>query len=119
MPHLKRVILHLARSKDYPTGSALHGYEFVAPLDSSGHIDTSAWKRIANNAKCDDSGRVKPTNTASFFTNPAAVSMRVGCSTTIAAGTMTTKRAIALAPIALRLANISPYVIATMTIRSK
>jgi len=44
VPHLKRVILHLARSKDYPTGSALHGYEFVAPLDSSGHIDTSAWK---------------------------------------------------------------------------
>ena len=43
-PTLKRVMLHLARSKDYPAGSALHGYEFVAPLDSTGHIDAAAWK---------------------------------------------------------------------------
>jgi hypothetical protein len=38
LPHvLKRIRLHLARSKEFPSGSASHGYEFVAPLDSKGH----------------------------------------------------------------------------------
>ena len=32
LPHLlKRIRLELARSKDFPMGSARHGYEFVAP----------------------------------------------------------------------------------------
>jgi hypothetical protein len=40
LPHaLKRIRLHLARSKEFPAGSADRGYEFVAPLDSNGHID--------------------------------------------------------------------------------
>ena len=40
LPHLlKRIRLELARSKDFPMGSARHGYEFVAPLDSKAHID--------------------------------------------------------------------------------
>jgi hypothetical protein len=31
LPHvLKRIRLNLARSKDFPAGSAKHGYEFVA-----------------------------------------------------------------------------------------
>ena len=30
----KRIRLNLARSKEFPTGSARHGYEFVAPLDA-------------------------------------------------------------------------------------
>jgi hypothetical protein len=42
---LKRVRLQLARSKEFPTGSARHGYEFVAPLDREGHIDLGAWRR--------------------------------------------------------------------------
>jgi hypothetical protein len=38
LPHvLKRIRLHLARAKEFPSGSASHGYEFVAPLDSKGH----------------------------------------------------------------------------------
>ena len=46
LPHtLKRIRLNLARSKDFPGGSARHGYEFVAPLDSSSHIDVTAWKQ--------------------------------------------------------------------------
>ena len=45
LPHaFKRIRLHLARSKDFPSGSSEHGYEFVAPLDSGGHIDTAMWK---------------------------------------------------------------------------
>jgi hypothetical protein len=46
LPHvLKRIRLNLARSKDFPSGSERHGYEFVAPLDADGHIDTELWRR--------------------------------------------------------------------------
>jgi hypothetical protein len=46
LPHvLKRIRLHLARSKDHPTGSDRHGYEFVAPLKGDGHIDVELWKK--------------------------------------------------------------------------
>ena len=46
LPHvLKRVRLNLARSKEYPTGSATHGYEFVAPLAADGHIDAALWHK--------------------------------------------------------------------------
>lgn len=43
---LQRITLHLARSKDYPAGSAAHGYEFIAPLDAAGHLDPEAWKSV-------------------------------------------------------------------------
>lgn len=42
---LKKIRLNLARTKDYPQGSARHGYEFTAPLDESGHIDATHWKK--------------------------------------------------------------------------
>ena len=46
LPHaLKRIRLELARSKDFPSGSARHGYEFVAPLDSKAHIDPQLWRQ--------------------------------------------------------------------------
>jgi len=46
LPHaLKRIRLHLARSKDFPAGSSRHGYEFVAPLDPNGHIDPALWRQ--------------------------------------------------------------------------
>jgi len=41
---LNHILLHLARSKEFPEGSRLHGYEIVAPLDVEGHLDASAWK---------------------------------------------------------------------------
>lgn len=45
LPHvLKRIRLNLARSKEFPAGSARHGYEFVAPLDAGGHIDPKLWE---------------------------------------------------------------------------
>jgi hypothetical protein len=43
--HLKRIQLQLARSKEFPNGSARHGYEFIAPLDSDGHIDPGLWRK--------------------------------------------------------------------------
>ena len=42
---LKRIRLHLARSKDFPDGSSRHGYEFVAPIDAKGHIDAELWRQ--------------------------------------------------------------------------
>src|SRR5512134_869994 len=45
LPHeLKRIRLNLARSKEFPNGSERHGYEFVAPLDQTGHIDPVLWR---------------------------------------------------------------------------
>jgi hypothetical protein len=41
---LKRIRLNVARSKEFPSGSSHHGYEFVAPLDASGHIDAKMWQ---------------------------------------------------------------------------
>jgi hypothetical protein len=40
---LKRIRLELARTPDFPDGSSTCGYEFVAPLDGRGHLDSSAW----------------------------------------------------------------------------
>jgi hypothetical protein len=46
LPHvLKRIRLQLARSKEFPTGSWRHGYEFVAPLDAQEHIDPELWRK--------------------------------------------------------------------------
>jgi hypothetical protein len=67
LPHeFKRVTLNLARSKDFPSGSARHGYEFVAPLDASGHIDPVLWHKHRGNCRVrrfwededDDDGRL-------------------------------------------------------------
>ncbi len=45
LPHnFKRIRLHAARSKEFPSGSTRHGYEFVAPLDANGHIDAKTWQ---------------------------------------------------------------------------
>lgn len=35
---LMRIRLELAQSPDFPAGSTSHGYEFVAPMKSDGHI---------------------------------------------------------------------------------
>jgi hypothetical protein len=46
LPHvLKRIRLNLARSKEFPSGSDPHGYEFVAPLDADGRIDPQLWRK--------------------------------------------------------------------------
>lgn len=41
---LERIRLELARDRDFPDGSNRHGYEFIVPLDSQGHIDLEAFK---------------------------------------------------------------------------
>ncbi|HEY2445161.1 MAG TPA: hypothetical protein VGI20_05420 [Rhizomicrobium sp.] len=46
MPHhstMSRIHLELARTPEFPEGSARHGYDLVAPLTPEGHVDTEAW----------------------------------------------------------------------------
>lgn len=40
---LMRIVLHLARSRDYPEGSTRIGYEIIAPLDRQGRLDAIEW----------------------------------------------------------------------------
>lgn len=47
---LKKIRLDLARDHDYPYGSHERGYEFIAPLDDTWHIDGDAWAQ--NKDKC-------------------------------------------------------------------
>src|SRR5258705_7252228 len=42
---LNRILLHLARSREFPDGSSRHGYDFIAPLDVQGHIDPVLWRK--------------------------------------------------------------------------
>ena len=42
---LRTIRLELARSAEFPEGSAQHGYEFVAPLDDAERIDLEAWRQ--------------------------------------------------------------------------
>jgi hypothetical protein len=44
---LMRVRLELARSPEFPEGSAARGYEFTAPLAKDGHLDGEEWKENA------------------------------------------------------------------------
>ncbi len=47
---LSKIRIEMARSPEFPDGSAAHGYEFVAPLNSADHIDAEAWHQLR--AKC-------------------------------------------------------------------
>jgi len=50
LPHaFKRIRLEVARSKEFPAGSAAHGYELVVPLDANGHIDAAFWRTHRDN----------------------------------------------------------------------
>ena len=83
LPHtFKRIRLNLARSKEFPQGSARHGYEFVAPLDDKGHIDVGFGASIATIAGCAGSGTARTTRSVSWCTSRAAPSTRAGSSTT-------------------------------------
>jgi len=44
MAKLSKVRMTLARTAEFPEGSARHGYDFVAPLDAAGRIDPAAWR---------------------------------------------------------------------------
>jgi hypothetical protein len=43
---LQLVTLHLARSSEFPEGRSERGYELVAPIDESGHLDPREWTKV-------------------------------------------------------------------------
>jgi len=47
---LMSIHLTLARDPEFPEGSEAHGYDFVAPLDQSGHLDADEWRKTRD--KC-------------------------------------------------------------------
>ncbi|MSP49513.1 MAG: hypothetical protein EXQ95_09325 [Alphaproteobacteria bacterium] len=42
---LRTIRLELARSKEFPEGSAGHGYVLKAPLTPDGHLDAGTWRK--------------------------------------------------------------------------
>lgn len=48
---LQRVRLEIARCPEFPNGSHEHGYDFIAPIDVSGHIDAEAWKLLRDRCR--------------------------------------------------------------------
>ena len=112
LPHaLKRIRLHLARSKEFPAGSADHGYEFVAPLDSNGHIDPQLWQKDRNTAGYAGSGMVAMSKSGILSTNPAVQSTPDGYSITIRPGLTMMNRDIALVCMRSCLENTFQYTV--------
>ena len=48
---LSSIRLELARDREFPEGSARHGYELIAPLDAEGHLDAAAWRAARDRCK--------------------------------------------------------------------
>lgn len=42
---LRRIRLELARDHEFPNGSSRHGYDVIAPLDDTGHLDPAEWRK--------------------------------------------------------------------------
>jgi hypothetical protein len=97
LPHeFKRIRLDLARSTEFPAGSAQHGYEFVAPLDAKGHIDTALWQAHRHNCRVRRFWRGEDDQIGRVVHKPAVRNTPAGCSTTIATGSTMTRSDIAL-----------------------
>lgn len=47
---MQRIRLELARNEGFPNGSSKHGYELIAPLNESNHLDHVAWRKLQD--KC-------------------------------------------------------------------
>ena len=48
---LMSIHLTLARDPQFPQGSERHGYDFVAPLDGSGHLDAVEWRKVRESCR--------------------------------------------------------------------
>jgi hypothetical protein len=48
---LQQITLHLARSAEFPEGSADRGYDIVAPLNELGHLDEDGWRTLRSQCR--------------------------------------------------------------------
>src|SRR6202030_194564 len=86
---LNRILLNLARSKDFPDGSSRHGYDFIAPLDPHGYIDPMLWKKYRDYCRVRRFWEVRKMRSVVSCTSLAAPSTHAGFSTTIPTRMMT------------------------------
>ena len=100
LPHnFKRIRLNLARSKEFPQGSARHGYEFVAPLKADGPHRRDAMEEGPRAiAACAASGKARRTRSATSCTSRAGRSTRRWVFDYDQSARTTTRAAIASAP---------------------
>jgi hypothetical protein len=71
---LSRILLNLARSREFPYGSPRHGYDFIAPLDSEGTSIRFSGRSIGNTAGFGGFGQARRTRSAVSSTSLAAPS---------------------------------------------
>src|SRR5215475_3351578 len=108
LPHdFKRIRLDLARSKEFPNGSFRHGYEFVAPLDSTGHMDLKLWRQHRDHCRVRRFWDDEEEQVGLLVHKPGVQSMHAGCSTTTRRAPMTMNRAIGSPAMLLRRENMS------------
>ena len=88
---LNRILLNLARSRDFPDGSSRHGYHFIAPLDPEGHIDPVLWKKYRDYCRVRRFWAGEDDEIGISCTNPVAQSTHAGFSNTIPSRMMTMK----------------------------
>lgn len=48
---LQRVRLEIARCPEFPNGSHEHGYDLIAPIDATSHINAEAWKLLRDRCR--------------------------------------------------------------------
>ena len=47
----RRIRLEIGETDEFKTGSRMHGYDLVAPLDAQGRIDEAAWRADETRAR--------------------------------------------------------------------
>ena len=108
LPHvLKRIRLNLARSKEFPSGSDRHAYEFVAPLDADGRIDPELWRRYREHCGVRRYWEGENDEFGRLVHRPGAPNPRAGYSTMTRRRRTTTRPAIASATTCFETANTS------------
>lgn len=110
LPHvLKRIRLNLARSKEFPSGSTKHGYEFVAPLTAKGISIRTCGKSTVNIVACEGSGMARTSKLAIWSISREGRSMPAGCLITTQVRQRTTKLVIVSACTHFYRANTSRF----------
>ena len=102
---LKHIRLALARSKEFPAGSARHGYDIVAPVDKHGHIDVELWRKHREACRVRRFWEHEEDALGHLVHKPGGTELPVGRSN-MAQAPRTTRQAFAWARIPSRPANM-------------
>jgi hypothetical protein len=70
---LNRILLNLARSREFPDGSSRHGYDFIAPLDPLGRSTRSSGRSIETTTGSGDFGEGEDDEIGRLVHKPGGV----------------------------------------------